>query len=149
RLADPGVYTGSSFGINYNAQTKTLHDFGVNINIEPGKQYDYFEPRTAGRYFIYENRVNSGIWFSSNYNKIFAFDVNFGGLTYFEDTRDSNEYWFGIEPRIRFNDKLLVRYSFNYNKEFNDRGYATNVGNDIIFGERDRKTIVNSLSGSY
>jgi Domain of unknown function (DUF5916)/Carbohydrate family 9 binding domain-like len=149
RLADPGVYTGSGFGVNYNAQTKTLHNFGANINMQPGKQFDYFEPRTTGRYFIYENRLNSGVWFSSNYNKTFAYDFDFGGLTYFDDTRDSNEFWFGIQPRVRFNDKLLITYSYNYNKEFNDRGYATKVGDDIIFGERDRKTIVNSLSGSY
>src|SRR5690606_37007 len=71
RLANPGTYTGSSFGVNFDAQAKTLHNFGGNINFQVGKQYDYFEPRTEGRYFIYENRLNSNIWISSNYNKIF------------------------------------------------------------------------------
>lgn len=149
RLANPGTYTGSSFGVNFDAQAKTLHNFGGNINFQVGKQYDYFEPRTEGRYFIYENRLNSNIWISSNYNKIFAIDANLGGATYFENKRNSDEYWFGISPRIRFNDKFLLVYSFDYDKMFNDRGYTATSGNDIIFGERDRKTVINSISGTY
>lgn len=149
RLADPGEYTGSSFGFNYNAQTKTLHNFGGNINHQPGKQFDYFEPRAEGRYFIYENRINSNLWVSTNYNKTFAFDANLGGATYFEKNRNTNEYWFGVSPRVRFSDKLLISYSFDYNMIYNDRGYTDTQGNDIIFGERDQKTIVNSISGNY
>ena len=149
RLADPGEYTGSSFGFNYDAQTKTLHNFGANINHQPGKQFDYFEPRAEGRYFIYENRVNSNLWVSTNYNKTFAFDANLGGAAYFEKNRNTKEYWFGVSPRVRFNDKFLISYSFDYNMVYNDRGYTDTQGNDIIFGERDQKTIVNSISGNY
>lgn len=149
RLANPGEYTGSSFGFNFNAETKTLNNFGGNLNFQVGKQFDYFEPRTDGRFFIYENRINSNLWFSSNYNKKFAFDVSLGGATFFEKNRDTNEFWFEVSPRIRFNEKLLITYSFEYNKEFNDRGYVTSVGNDIVFGERDRKTLVNSIEASY
>jgi hypothetical protein len=149
RLAKPGVYTGSSFGFNYNAETKTLHNFGGNLNFQVGKQYDYFEPRTEGRFFIYENRLNSNIWFSSNYNKIFAFDASIGGATFFEKNRNTDELWFELSPRIRFNDKLLITFSFSYSKDYNDRGYAAKLNDDIIFGERDRKTQVNSLSANY
>lgn len=149
RLANPGVYTGTSFGINYRANTKKLNAFGARINIQPGKQYDYFEPRTEGRFFIYENRVNSNVWYSTNYNKKFAFDANLGGATFFETGRNSNEYWFGIEPRVRFNDKFLMTYDFNYNNNYNDRGFTANIDDNIIFGERNRKTIINAISGSY
>ena len=149
RLANPGVYTGSNFGFRYKANTKKLNAYGANINVNAGKQYDFFEPRTEGRFFIYENRVNSRIWFSSNYNKTFAFDADIGGVTFFENGRNSTEYWFGVDPRVRINDKFLIKYSFNYNKEFNDRGYTANIGDNIIFGERNRKTMINSISGSY
>ncbi|WNH11722.1 DUF5916 domain-containing protein [Thalassobellus suaedae] len=149
KLANPDTYTGTNFGFYYEAQTKKINNYGGNINFQIGKQYDYFEPRTAGRFFIYENRINSNMWFSSNYNKKYAIDANIGGATFFEKNRDTNEYWFSISPRIRFNEKLLLKYSFNYNKEFNDRGYTTTVDNDIIFGERDRKTQVNSISANY
>ncbi len=149
RLANPGVYTGNSFGINYSAGTKSLHNFGGKVGFELGKQYDYFEPRTKNRFFVYENRLNLNVWFSSNYNKTFAFDTSFGGATFFEKNRNTDGYWFDLSPRIRFNNKLLISYSFEYNKEFNDRGYVTTVGNDIIFGERDRNTLVNGISATY
>ncbi|MBR9914979.1 MAG: carbohydrate binding family 9 domain-containing protein [Algicola sp.] len=152
RLANPGVYTGMSFGGNYNAATKeTLHNFGANINFQAGKQFDYFEPRSENRYFIYENRLNSNVYLSSNYNNVFAIDANIGGAMFLEKHRDTNEYWFGLSPRVRFSDKFLVVYSFDYNEIFRDRGYANNSNdtNEIVFGQRDQKTLINRISGTY
>jgi hypothetical protein len=149
RLADPSVYTGNNFGFNYNATTRKINSYGANLNFAPGKQYDYFEPRTPGRFFVYENGLNSNIWYSTNYNKTFAFDCNLGGATYFDPNRNTSEYWFGIDPRIRFNDKFSANYSFSYNKEFNDIGFTANKDDTIIFGERDRKTMINAISGNY
>ncbi|WP_339918110.1 DUF5916 domain-containing protein [Yeosuana marina] len=149
QLANPGTYTGTSFGCNFNAQTKKINNYGGNINFEAGKQYDYFEPRTEGRFFIYENRLNTNIWFSSNYNKTFAFDASIGGATYFETNRNTNELWFELSPRARLNENFLIIYSFDFSKDFKDRGYTATVNDDIIFGERNRKTIENSISANY
>jgi hypothetical protein len=153
RLADPNVYTGMSFGIGADAQTKeSLHNFGGNINIQAGKQFDYFEPRRNGKFFIYENRINSNIWISSNYNNTFAIDANIGGVAFFEKNRETSEYWFGLNPRVRFNDKFLVVYSFDYNEVFKDRGYANNSNDlvdEIVFGQRHQTTIENRITGTY
>ena len=40
-------------------------------------------------------------------------------------------------------------YNFNYNKNYNDQGWVDEVGNDIIFGQRDRKTFENNISARY
>ncbi len=149
RLSNPSTYTGSNIGMAFSGQLKSLHGFGGNVSFQPGKQYDYFEPREEGRYFIFENRINGNIWFSSNYNKKFALDGNVGGATFFEDDRDTNNIWFGISPRVRFNDKLLLIYSFDYDKVNGNRGYADSTADAIIFGNRDRKTMINSITGSY
>ena len=149
RLFDPGTYTGKNAGISFNGTTKTLHGFGGNVNWQIGKQYDYFEPRTDGRFFLYENAFNTNWWISSNYNKTFALDANVGGYTQFDKKRDVFNYWFSVSPRVRFNDKLLIQYSYEYDDFKGDRGFVTKVGDDIIFGQRDQKTIVNSISGSY
>ncbi|WP_052184147.1 DUF5916 domain-containing protein [Psychroserpens sp. Hel_I_66] len=153
RLADPGVFTGFGFGGNINFQLKEkLHGFGANLDIEAGKQYDYFEPRQANRFFVYENLVNSRVYFSSNYNNTFAYDINLGGALYFEDGRDTNQYFIGIEPRVRISDKFLIIYSFDIDKIFKDRGYANNsngLDNEIVFGQRDQTTIVNQVRGNY
>ena len=149
RLADPGIYTGTNFGANLRASTKTLHAFGGDFNFQAGKQYDYFEPRTDGRFYIYENKLRSTVWISSNYNNFFAIDLRLGGITFFDDNRDSKEFWVRFGPRFRLSEKFIVSYSYNYNKAFKDIGYTTSINDDIIFGERDQKTITNSLTGNY
>ncbi|WP_298757474.1 DUF5916 domain-containing protein [uncultured Psychroserpens sp.] len=156
RLYRPSTFTGQNAGINVFGNTKkTLMAFGGNLNYQMGKQFDFFEPRDFAnkRFFIFEDRVNGNVWISTNYNKPFAIDANVGGALMFEDVRtDYSTLWFGISPRFQFNDKFLVSYSFDYQNELNDRGYANNsnnLDNEIVFGERDQKTITNSVSGSY
>nr|WP_321223828.1 DUF5916 domain-containing protein [uncultured Psychroserpens sp.] len=153
RLADPGVFTGFGFGGNINFQLKEkLHGFGGNLNILAGKQYDYFEARRDNRFFVYENRVNASVYFSSNYNNVFAIDINTGGVLFFEDGRDTKEYWIGVDPRVRISDKFLVIYSFDINKVYKDRGYANNsndLDDEIVFGQRDQTTVVNQVRGTY
>ena len=149
RLSNPSTYTGSTVGVAFSGQLKSLDGLGGNISLQPGKQYDYFEPREEGRYFIYENRLNGNIWISSNYNRKFAIDANIGGATFFEEGRETKNIWFGISPRVRLNDKVLLIYSLDYDKVNGDRGYADRTENTIIFGNRDQKTLINSITGTY
>ncbi|MCF1422100.1 DUF5916 domain-containing protein [Mangrovimonas futianensis] len=149
RLYDPGTYTGMNLGASFNATNKKINSYGANINFEPGKQYDYFEARTKGKYFIYENWYNFNLWYSSNYNKTFALDTNFGGAGLIETGRDMFNYWFGVSPRFKLSDRLLIVYDFQFDNVNGDRGYTTKYQEEIVFGQRDQRTIVNSLSGSY
>ncbi|WP_040278575.1 DUF5916 domain-containing protein [Psychroserpens damuponensis] len=153
RLANPDEFTGFGFGGNINFQLKDkLHGFGGNLNLLAGKQYDYFEARKDNRFFVYENRANGSLYFSSNYNKTFAYDINVGGVLFFEDGRDTKEYWLGLDPRVRINDNFLVIYSFDINKVYKDRGFANNsnsLDDEIVFGQRNQTTIVNQVRGTY
>ena len=99
RLVDPNTFARFNFGGGYRAFTKNLNAHGFRLNIQPGKQYDYFESRD-GRPFIFENSVSAGAWFSSNYNKVFAIDLRANAATLFEEGRDLFRYDFEIEPRI-------------------------------------------------
>jgi len=152
RLANPNTYTGKGFGGEFNAQSKSLHNFGAEINVEQGKQYDYFEPRVEGRYFIYENLLSSRIYISSNYNNTFAIDANIGGSMIIEDDRKTRQAYFELRPRVRFNNNLLVVFGFEYDEIFRDRGYANNsnaLADAIVFGQRDQVTMINSIRGTY
>ncbi len=148
RLADPSVYTNINFGARYFANTKKLNAYSIRFNVEPGKQKDYFESRD-GRPFIYENFVSLGGFYSSNYNKKFAFNLELNLSTLFEEERDLFYYEVEIEPRFRVNDKLLLAYSFEYEHFNGDRGYATEFNDEPILGERNRQIVENSLSGNY
>ena len=147
-LANPSKFTRFNFGGRYFAQTKALNAYGFNVNIEPGKQYDYFESRD-GRPFIFEDIVSGGAFYSSNYNKVFAFDVRTNVFKIFEDGRDLFGYNLNLSPRVRPNDNLLMVYSFNLRMANGQRGYASFVDNQPIFGERNRKIITNTISANY
>jgi len=148
-LYKPNTYTGNNIGVSINGQTKKLMWFGGNINSQIGKQYDYFEPRTEGRFFVYKNNFNTNAWFSTNSNKTFSLDGDVGFVTLFDKDRDLFTYWFGVEPTIRFSDKFRIAYELQFQDGYGSRGYVADIGDDIIFGERAQKSIENSLSGSY
>lgn len=150
RLADPSTYTSSNFGFNFNATTKKLFSFGLNANFAPGKQYDFFEPRKQGYYFVTKNSFNTNGWISTNYNNKFAIDSNTGFQTFFDkDRKGYVNYWFNLSPRVRFNDKFMLIYEFSLDVYNDDRGFVTSQNDDIIFGERNRTVLVNSISGNY
>lgn len=148
-LFNPSTYTGKNIGGSTFFQNKNLLSYGGNFNYEIGEQYDYFEARTEGCYFIYENWVNASAWVSSNYNKKFAYDINLGFGTMFEDGRDMFNFNFSLSPRVRLNDRFTLIYSADFSNSNGGRGYIQNIGDDIVFGQRDRTTLVNSLTGNY
>lgn len=151
RLYNPSTFTGTNFGVSGNGQTKKLMWFGANINFEPGKQFDYFEPRDFEnkRYFTYKNIGNVNAWIDTNANKVLSSGVELGTFHAFDSERDLFGYFFSVGPTIRFSDKFRVGYQFFYETNKGSRGYVNRIADDIIFGERDIVSTENSLSGSY
>lgn len=148
---ESGIYTGYEAGLNFNAETKNRFNFGANINYGSISK-DFNEPRqgnTSGVYFKRPERLNFNSWFNTNSQKKLVLNMNLFYSTYSKDPKNGFGFGFGLSPSYRFNNKFSLQYNFNYNKTFNDQGYVNQVGNDIIFGERDRKSYVNSVSGRY
>ena len=151
RLYNPSTFTGINFGANVNGQTKKLMWFGFNFSFEPGKQYDYFEPRDFEnkRFFVYRNIADINAWFETNSNKPLSFEVSLGSFTAFDKERDLFGYFLRIEPTYIFNDKFRMSYSLRDQTNKGSRGFVGNIGDDIIFGERDVISIENRLSGAF
>lgn len=149
RLFKPSEYTGKNLGLHIFAENKKLWSFGGNANWNIGKQHDYWEPRTEGRFFTSQNNVNFNGWMQSPNNKAFGFNADAGMATLFDPERDVFHKWFGLSPRFRFTDKFTLRYSFSFQDGNGGRGYVGNINDDIIFGQRKQRTIENSINGSY
>jgi hypothetical protein len=154
RLYDPGTFTGTNFGLFFNGQTKKLMWFRANINFEPGKQFDYFEPRDFDnkRYFTFKNigNINGGI--ETNNNKLLSLELDGNIFHAFDSERDLFGYGISVEPSLRLSDKFRLNFEYSYRNNKGSRGYANNsndLADEIIFGERDILTVENSLSGSY
>lgn len=137
----------SNFNINLNSSNKKNHYFGVGLNYNPFKNYDYYEPRVANRYFVNPENFGGYFYFSSNYNYKFAIDVN----PYITHVLNQNRYEAGINvsPRYRFSDQFSLVYSFDYFRQQNDIGFIDFENTDIIFARRNRNTYTNSISSKF
>ena len=150
-LYKPSTFTGTNFGVHLSGQNKKLMWFGGNINFEPGNQYDYFEPRDFEnkRFFVFKNMMNFNGFFETNSNKTLSVEVDLGTFTMFDKERDLFGFSIGVEPTVRFNDKFRISYEFSLMNNRGSRGFVNNIGDDIIFGERDIASLENSISGGY
>ncbi|MFK7749368.1 MAG: DUF5916 domain-containing protein [Kordia sp.] len=155
RLYDPNVFTEANFGVNvFAVAKKSLMAFGGRVSLAPGRQFDYFEPRDFDnrRFFISENRFNIRGFISTDYNKTFALDLNLRFGAFLEENQGFTRYRINFEPRVRVNDKFIITYQSSLDVENNRRGYANNsndLENEIVFGQRDQITLVNSISSNY
>ena len=149
QLVSPNVYTGADLGVEFRATTTSLNSFGLEFNVQPGKQFDYFEARQDGKFFIYENFVQMEAFISTNFNRRFAFELRTKINTLFEEGRDFFGYEIRFRPRMRFNENFLLQYNFEFNSSQGSRGYATSENDESIFGERNRTILSNSLTATY
>lgn len=137
----------SNFNVNMSATTKKNHYYGGGINFNPFKNYDYYEPRTANRYFVNPETLGGFLNFSSNYNNKFALDLS----PYMTHVLNENRYESGIEisPRYRFNDAFAMVYSFDFARQQNDVGFIDRDADEIIFTRRNRNTFTNSITSKF
>jgi len=137
----------SNFNVNINSTNKKNHFFGGGINFNPFKNYDYYEPRVADRFFVNPKNAGGWLYFSSNYNNKFAIDFE----PFITHVINENRYEAGvnISPRYRFSDKFSLVYGFNYFKQKNDIGFIDFEGSNIIFARRDRDTYTNSITSKF
>lgn len=120
---------------------------GLNVEIRPRKGYDYFEPRVEG-FKLQLPAKYLFTWFGSpDYRKVLAVDHN---LSYWK-TSDYNQhgYSYAISPRIRFSDKALLVLSWNHSLEFNNIGFFTYDGVNIVMGKRDVQTFNNTVNFQF
>lgn len=103
-LYEPFVFSDFYIDLSTFILWKSRDAVGGNVRLEPITTRDYFEPRTAdfSRYLAWPVNYTVGGFFSSDYRKAFAMDVN-GSYKYF-DSEGRFNYDFSISPRFRFND---------------------------------------------
>lgn len=148
-LHEPQVFTGFGLDGNIGVNSKKFNTFNVFWRANPIGGYDYFGPRVDGRYFELPAIGGGGMWFSSDYRKRLAVDASIGGdVTEIAGWREFN--W-RTEPKFRVNDKLMFTYVYSFQSQFNERGWAkhVDVGNQIIYAQRDRITHTNVFNTNY
>ena len=153
RLYAPNNYVGTYSNFGFVLVSKSFNATGFGNNNTLTKNYDYFEPRVWGAYFLRPKTYNFSWWVSSNYQKRLALDA---GLNYNIVQRGNwKEYGYYFSPRIRFTDFIFMTYNWGQDFEQNSEGYAVpfdepvNLPSGIIFGNRDRINTTQFVSLDY
>ncbi len=141
--------------INIEAQTKKNIWMGAGTEINPIETYDYYEPRVENRFFIKPAQTEFWVYVSTNYNKKFALDIN--PFRVFINEKNAAVNGLNFSPRYRFSDKFLLTYDLKINLQRNIKGYVDQedldnnsaTAMDVVFGNRNRNTFVNGISGKY
>lgn len=144
---DTGKMQAGRFEASVSSNTRRNDYIGYGVEVNPFYTYDFYEPRAEGRYLRNPRSVFAYIYFSSNYNRKFALDVE--PEVWVSSDYDRNYYGLLVSPRYRFSNRLLMVYQFNYGLDTNNRGWVGFEGDDVIITRRDRTTITNSLTGKY
>ncbi len=146
RLYKPSVQTSNFYNLNAFFITTSRFAFGGGLN-SSSERDDYFEPRVEGRYVTYSLNLGGFAWISTDYRKKFAIDLNIGYRTFFDDPQVN--YSFGFEPRYRFSEHFLIIWDTSGYLSENNKGYVSDNGTDIYFGQRKILNLENSLAASY
>lgn len=124
---------------------------GINFNARPFGQYDYYEPRFWGKKYFALPSVNFGGWLSSDYSKVFAYDIRANFRQYFHQNRFDTDIY--LSPRVRAGDMLFFVYDFTYSYAHNQEGYAfyplDDLPDESVFGKRHNHTITNTLTADF
>lgn len=147
RRLDPDIFSRVLFNFNSSYTTKKFFVFGGGFETTPFGENDIYEPRVDGRHLKTPVYYDGWAWVSTDYRKKFALDATYDWYTY--DAKGRNEISFNVSPRYRFSDKWKLYLSSEYAFDTNDRGFVNFRDDDIIIGERNRKTITNSLESQY
>ncbi len=163
---DLGGKTWFEYNSQYNPRKFTFFDMGIaaharftnflsawfKLSGSPTDSYDFYEPRVDGRYYVRPPGTGIRVGLSPDYRKKFAVDIN--AKYRYSGRYEQTGYSINVEPRIRFNDKLMMTFEVDYNFSKNSIGYVDDTTGsdgyqDVIFGKRDIDTWENILKANY
>ncbi len=148
QLYRPRTYTGAYFGYYTSATFRNYLHLNCRFSYRP-LAYDYYEPRLDGRYYKRPGYFSSGIYASTDSRKKLSFD---GSLGYYNSNEPGRHgVNFGISPRLRISDRMIIYYEFEEDISRKNNGYVSKTsGNDTVyFGKRNQNTMVHTFDADY
>ena len=146
RRYKPDITVNTGVGGDFFAMTRKRFAFGGNLGFN-SEFRDFFETRAENTYVTYKPFSDMSFFVSSDYRKKFAYDVRINFEEYFDS--GYNFFRLNIEPRFRFSDRFNMVYEFEYTNQNDRPSFVEKLEREIIFGERDQKSIENSINANY
>jgi hypothetical protein len=143
--------------IGVDSNSKKNDYYGLRINVRPTEIYDFYVPRAANqsRFVTSPEFAETWLYFSPNYNRKLAIDLN-ANYAFINEQKRVN-YGFMISPRYRINDHISLIYTFRFYRQNNNTGRIAAFDDDInpltddkiVFARRNNITYTNTLQGKY
>ncbi len=146
RRLKPAVYQNANFNVNMNGQLKNLWWAGFLVGYEPSGN-DFYEPHMKDRFFRGWTSFFVDAWTETNNAKKYQVSTEFLFIT--RSFFSSKKVQLNLHQRYRFNDKLSIGHGISMEPQWNNTGFASIEGNDVIFGRRDIRTVENNFSIKY
>lgn len=147
RRLETDLYNNFIFNFNSSFTTKKFLGFGGGFEMTPFGKNDIYEPRVEGRYVKVPDYYNVWGWFSTDYRKKLAADATVDWYKYNEPGR--GELRLQFSPKYRVSDKWKLFLSTDVILSDKEEGFVALLNDDIIFGKRDRNTVINGLESQY
>lgn len=152
RLFAPSRYTGTYVGGYLTGETRDFWDITVWNDHDVGDQFDFFEPRVAGRFWRSPGSNGYGVRVGTDRRKKLRVYARVS-QNRFTDDLDRSEVSYRMSIRYRFNDRFSLRAYGERGLDRNDVGYVSQRSfidrTDVYFGLRDREAVETGLSGKY
>ena len=147
RRLEPDLFSKLLLNFNSSFTTREFFNFGGGFETTPAGTNDIYEPRVDGLYFKIPAYYDQWVWFNTDFRKKFVLEAVADWYKY--DERGRGDLIFDLNPNYRFSDKFKVALSANLRLSDKEEGFVDFLETDILFGQRDRNTIVNSLYANY
>lgn len=147
RRLDPDLFSELVFNFNSSFTTKDFFNFGGGFETTPFGTQDFYEPRVKGYHFDIPTYYDFWVWFGTDRRKAFNLQSVVDWYKYDEKGRGRLNLEF--VPAYRISDQFNLQLMTNVILSDKEEGFVDLLGDDILFGRRDRNTIVNSVSANY
>ncbi|MEM6299612.1 MAG: DUF5916 domain-containing protein, partial [Bacteroidota bacterium] len=149
KLEAPNEFVNMGQWANMNVRFKNFWNFGANFGTRFTRGKNWFTPRVEGRHVDRPQNSNLNFWAGTDSRKKLRLNA-YGGI-WWSNELNQLDNWFGITPRFRASDKLTINHSFEYTRVRRERDWATHLDEEdaIIFGQREREQITNTMNIAY
>ncbi|WP_235296255.1 DUF5916 domain-containing protein [Portibacter marinus] len=147
RIIDPNEYSELHLNTGFWMRANNFMEYNLWSNHEP-KTKNWFEPRIWGRHFLESSWSNVGIFVGSDTRKRLRLRGVITYMDYHEHNRDG--FFVFVNPEWQVSDKFAFEIETEYDFSKRDPRFVDIInGDEVIFGRRNRTTVVNSINAAY
>jgi hypothetical protein len=151
RIYSPSDFAEFTVRYKFSAEFKNHYSWGIQLALAPFEGHDYYETRTPNRYFIRNKHYQGQIALTTDSRQSLAVGLQGSYMNSYAYDFNIKSWHLAVTPTLRLNDKIKMVLDSSIEKNLNEPGFIERLTDTdlILFGKRDRQTLVNMLTVFY